>query len=106
MGYIIDISKWNGTINWDIAASQLDLVIARVQDGSNTIDFMYQNYVTEMKKRNIPFSNYAFCRFISIADARKEAQDFWSRGDKSAKFWVVDAEIQTMMDMQGGYKRI
>ncbi|MED3078577.1 glycoside hydrolase family 25 protein [Bacillus wiedmannii] len=102
MGYIIDISKWNGTIDWGIAASQLDLVIVRVQDGSNTVDFMYQNYVNEMKKRSIPFGNYAFCRFISIADARKEAQDFWSRGDKSAKFWVVDVEIQTMMDMQGG----
>ena len=49
MGYIVDISKWNGTINWDIAASQLDLVIARVQDGSNTVDFMYRNYVSEMK---------------------------------------------------------
>ncbi|PFD95720.1 N-acetylmuramoyl-L-alanine amidase, partial [Bacillus thuringiensis] len=54
MGYIVDISKWNGTINWDIAASQLDLVIARVQDGSNTVDFMYQNYVSEMKKYSIP----------------------------------------------------
>ncbi|MEB8804494.1 glycoside hydrolase family 25 protein [Bacillus cereus] len=102
MGYIVDISKWNGTINWDIAASQLDLVIARVQDGSNTVDFMYQNYVSEMKKHSIPFGNYAFCRFISIADAKKEAQDFWNRGDQSAKFWVADVEVQTMVDMQGG----
>ncbi|HFK1438958.1 GH25 family lysozyme [Bacillus cereus] len=102
MGYIVDISKWNGTINWDIAASQLDLVIARVQDGSNTVDFMYQNYVSEMKKHSIPFGNYAFCRFISIADAKKEAQDFWNRGDQSAKFWVADVEVQTMADMQGG----
>lgn len=102
MGYIVDISKWNGNINWDIAASQLDLVIARVQDGSNTIDFMYQGYVKEMKKRSIPFGNYAFCRFISISDAKKEAQDFWNRGDKNAKFWVADVEVQTMIDMQGG----
>lgn len=102
MGYIVDISKWNGNINWDIAASQLDLVIARVQDGSNTIDFMYQGYVKEMKKRSIPFGNYAFCRFISISDAKKEAQDFWNRGDKNAKFWVADVEVQTMVDMQGG----
>ena len=28
MGYIVDISKWNGDINWDIAAPQLDFVIA------------------------------------------------------------------------------
>jgi len=39
--------EWNYRLG-DIAASQLDLVIARVQDGSNTIDFMYQNYVNEM----------------------------------------------------------
>ncbi|MBJ8072630.1 MULTISPECIES: glycoside hydrolase family 25 protein [Bacillus] len=102
MGYIVDISKWNGNINWDIAASQLDLVIARVQDGSNTVDFMYQSYVKEMKKRSIPFGNYAFCRFISISDAKKEAQDFWNRGDKTAKFWVADVEVQTMVDMEGG----
>ena len=49
MGFIVDISKWNGTINWDIATPQLDLVIARVQDGSNTVDFMYPSYVDEMK---------------------------------------------------------
>lgn len=102
MGYIVDISKWNGNINWDIAVSQLDLVIARVQDGSNTVDFMYQGYVKEMKKRSIPFGNYAFCRSISISDAKKEAQDFWNRGDKNAKFWVADVEVQTMVDMQGG----
>ncbi|MGN4423008.1 glycoside hydrolase family 25 protein [Bacillus cereus group sp. MYBK30-1] len=102
MGYIVDISKWNGNINWDIAASQLDLVIARVQDGSNTVDFMYQSYVNEMRKRSIPFGNYAFCRFISISDAKKEAQDFWNRGDKFAKFWVADVEVQTVVDMQSG----
>ncbi|KFN01804.1 N-acetylmuramoyl-L-alanine amidase [Bacillus clarus] len=102
MGYIVDISKWNGNINWDVAALQLDLVIARVQDGSTTVDSMYQSYTVEMKKRGIPFGNYAFCRFVSIADARKEAQDFWNRGDKTAKFWVSDIEIQTMGDMQGG----
>ncbi|MGE7873838.1 glycoside hydrolase family 25 protein [Bacillus paramycoides] len=102
MGYIVDISKWNGNINWDIAASELDLVIARVQDGSNTVDFMYQSYVNEMRKRSIPFGNYAFCRFISISDAKKEAQDFWNRGDKSTKFWVADVEVQTVVDMQSG----
>lgn len=47
MGYIIDISKWNGTIDWDIAASQLDLIIARVQDGSNTVDIGQNNWILE-----------------------------------------------------------
>ncbi|HHB2065835.1 TPA: GH25 family lysozyme, partial [Bacillus cereus] len=53
MGYIVDISKWNGNINWDVAAPQLDFVIARVQDGSNYIDPLYKSYVQAMKTRNI-----------------------------------------------------
>ena len=102
MGHIIDISKWNGNINWDVAAQQLDLVIARVQDGSNVVDHMYQSYVSEMKKRGVPFGNYAFCRFVSENDARVEARDFWNRGDKNALFWVADVEVKTMGNMLAG----
>ncbi|WP_033718079.1 GH25 family lysozyme [Bacillus cereus] len=102
MRRIVDISKWNGNINWDVAASQLDLVIARVQDGTNTVDHMYQGYVREMKKRSVPFGNYAFCRFVSENDARVEARDFWNRGDKDALFWVADVEVKTMGDMRAG----
>ncbi|MDA1879639.1 GH25 family lysozyme [Bacillus cereus group sp. BY10-2LC] len=102
MGYIVDISKWNGNINWDIAAPQLDFVIARVQDGSNYIDPLYENYVQAMKVRNIPFGNYAFCRFVSVEDARIEARDFWNRGDKNATVWVADVEVKTMNDMRAG----
>ena len=94
MGYIVDISKWNGNINWDIAAPQLDFVIARVQDGSNYVDPLYKNYVQAMKARNIPFGNYAFCRFVSVEDARIEARDFWNRGDKNATVWVADIEVK------------
>ncbi|WP_144504094.1 glycoside hydrolase family 25 protein [Bacillus mycoides] len=102
MGHIIDISKWNGNINWEVAAPQLDFVIARVQDGSNYVDPLYKNYVQAMKARNIPFGNYAFCRFVSVEDARVEARDFWNRGDKNATVWVADVEVKTMNDMRAG----
>ncbi|MCU5414996.1 GH25 family lysozyme [Bacillus wiedmannii] len=102
MGQIVDISKWNGNINWPVAKQYLDFVIARVQDGSNYVDPLYKGYVQAMKQHNIPFGHYAFCRFISIADAKKEAQDFWSRGDKSATVWVADVEVKTMNDMRAG----
>lgn len=102
MGYIVDMSKWNGSPDWDTAAKHLDFVIARVQDGSNYVDPVYKSYVSAMKARNIPFGNYAFCRFVSINDAKKEAQDFWDRGDKSATVWVADVEVKTMDDMRAG----
>jgi len=102
MGHIIDISKWNGDINWSVAKQHIDFIIARVQDGSNYVDPLYKEYVQSMKQHSIPFGNYAFCRFVSVADAKKEAQDFWNRGDKSATVWVADVEVKTMDDMRSG----
>ncbi|MBE7098179.1 MULTISPECIES: GH25 family lysozyme [Bacillus cereus group] len=102
MRYIVDISKWNGNINWPLAKQYLDFIIARVQDGSNYVDPLYKGYVQSMQQHGIPFGNYAFCRFVSIADAKKEAQDFWNRGDKSATVWVADVEVKTMDDMRAG----
>ncbi|WP_242226262.1 GH25 family lysozyme [Bacillus cereus group sp. BfR-BA-01358] len=102
MGNIVDISKWNGNINWPVAKQHIDFIIARVQDGSNYVDPLYKGYVQAMKQHGIPFGNYAFCRFVSINDAKKEAQDFWIRGDKSATVWVADVEVKTMDDMRAG----
>ena len=70
MGQIVDISKWNGNINWPLAKQYLDFIIARVQDGSNYVDPLYKGYVQSMKQHSIPFGNYAFCRFVSINDAK------------------------------------
>lgn len=102
MGNIIDISKWNGDINWNVAKPNIDFIIARVQDGSNYRDPKYQEYVKEMKNRDIPFGSYAFCRFVSIDDAKQEARDFWERGDKTSTVWVADVEVKTMNDMRAG----
>lgn len=102
MSNIIDISKWNGNIQWDVAKPNIDFIIARVQDGSNYRDPLYNGYVEKMKERNIKFGNYAFCRFVSINDAKKEAQDFWDRGSKDATVWVADVEVKTMEDMKAG----
>lgn len=102
MGQIVDISKWNGNINWPVAKQYLDFVIARVQDGSNYVDPLYKGYVQAMKQHGIPFGNYAFCRFVSENDARVEARDFWNRGDKDALFWVADVEVKTMGNMLSG----
>ena len=67
--------EWNYQLGY-CKTSQLDLVIARVQDGSNTVDFMYQNYVSEMKKHSIPFGNYAFAVLYLLLMQRKRHKIF------------------------------
>lgn len=102
MGKIADLSHHCETIDFSKAKTELDLAILRVQDGSTTVDTRYKEYVQGCKNYGIPYGNYAFCRFVSVEDAKVEARDFWNRGDKDALFWVADVEVKTMGDMQAG----
>lgn len=98
MGKILDVSHHNpsSSFNWSQTAKDIDLLIIRVQYGSSTIDHEYKNHVANAKKFNIPFGHYAYGLFVSVADAKKEAQDFLNRMDKSAKFVVLDVEKDTV----------
>lgn len=104
MGKIADLSYHQGNIDFSKASKELDLAILRVQDGSSFTDPKYKTYVADCKKYGVPFGSYAFTRFVSVADAKKEAQDFYNRSDKASKFWVADIEVKTMGDMAAGAK--
>lgn len=104
MGKIADLSYHQGNIDFSKASKELDLAILRVQDGSSFADPKYKSYVADCKKYGVPFGSYAFTRFVSVADAKKEAQDFYNRSDKASKFWVADIEVKTMVDMAAGAK--
>lgn len=94
---IVDIShhQLSSTINWEKAAKEVAFMIIRVQYGSLKEDTEYKKHVANCKKYNIPFGHYAYARFVSVADAKVEVNDFLSRIDKAAKFLVVDVEEQT-----------
>lgn len=98
MGIILDISHHqpSSRIDWAKAAKEVSLVIIRVQYGSSTIDREYKNHVANCKKYGIPFAHYAYGRYVSVKDAVVEATDFYNRGDKDAKFWVLDCEKDTV----------
>ena len=95
VGKIIDISEHQGVIDFAKLKNEVDLVIIRVQYGSQKIDKRYKEYVAECKKYGIPFGHYAYACFVSVEDAKVEAKDFLQRADKDAKFLVVDVEEVT-----------
>lgn len=105
MGKILDISKWQPNVNYKELATECDLAILRVQDGSNVIDKIYTKHAAGCEKNDIPFGVYAFCRFTSVEDARVEARDFYKRahidGHKPL-FYVADVEVKTMSNMRAG----
>ncbi|PGA33343.1 N-acetylmuramoyl-L-alanine amidase, partial [Bacillus toyonensis] len=100
MGYTVDISKWNGNINWSVAAPQLDLAICRVQYGSKKVDEWYQRYVAKLEEHGVPHAAYAYGCFVSIADAIVEAKDLLARVSSNAKFLVLDVEDDTVKSMK------
>ncbi|WP_397537891.1 GH25 family lysozyme [Rummeliibacillus pycnus] len=105
MGKIVDISKWQPNADYKALATDCDLAILRVQDGSTTKDLVYQTHANGCDKYKIPFGVYAFTRFISVEDAKVEARDFYNRataGGHKPKFFVADVEVATMKDMRAG----
>ncbi|QTR83139.1 N-acetylmuramoyl-L-alanine amidase [Bacillus cytotoxicus] len=99
MGYIVDLSKWNNQINWPIAAPQIELAICRVQYGSNLVDHLYNDHVTNLERYGIPHGAYAYGCFVSVADAIVEAKDFMNRVSPNAKFLALDVETDTVKSM-------
>ncbi|MEN2666050.1 GH25 family lysozyme [Listeria aquatica] len=98
MAKILDVSHHQTPemFNWTALKKEVDGLIIRVQFGSNLVDKQYKRFISKAKEYNIPFGLYAFGMFVSVNDARIEARDFLSRGDKEAKFWVLDVEKETI----------
>ncbi|WP_020059092.1 GH25 family lysozyme [Bacillus sp. 123MFChir2] len=99
--HIIDISKWNENINWDVAAENIDLAICRVQYGLNKVDKLYNDHVENLEAYGIPHAAYAYGCYVSVEDAIVEAKDFMARVSPNAKFLVLDVEDDTLSSCGG-----
>jgi len=96
---IPDISEWQGRLT----ATQVEqmkphvsFVINRRQYGANYVDKDAANNTALYVKYGIPFGEYDFSQFTSVASARQEARDFYARSNKAARFYVLDFEVNTV----------
>ena len=94
-GMIIDVSKWQGNINWAKVAKSTDLAVIRVQYGSTVEDYMHKTYESGAKANGIPYGVYSYMLASSSANARVEARNLYNRASSSAKFYVIDVEEMT-----------
>ena len=73
---IIDVSQFNGTINWDAVKDQIDGVIIRCGFGGDIAsqdDTQYVRNVEECTRLQIPFGVYLFSYARNAQEARGEA---------------------------------
>lgn len=93
---IIDISKHQGTIDFDALASHAALVIARASCGSDK-DIRWDEYVGAMKARGIPYGVYCYSYAKDAAKGREEAARIVQyAGAYAPLFYCIDAEEATV----------
>ena len=91
-GKIIDISKWQGTIDFDKLQNEVSLVIARASCGSDK-DVKIDEYAKAMNERGIPFGVYCYSYAGDEAKAIDEAQKIVKYVSQyNPLFYVMDAE--------------
>lgn len=70
----IDVSSWQGDIDWGVAKNNIDFAIIRAGYGKNNIDNKAEQNVKGCENNGIPFGLYWFSYAYTVEMARKEAQ--------------------------------
>lgn len=100
---IIDISQHQEftPAQYDSVAKQIDMVIVRVQFGyqSEYIDDAFKEHLAEFKKRGVPIHVYAWFQPYNMAEAKKDAEVFYSRAKEfnPTMYWL-DVEQDSLKD--------
>lgn len=71
---IIDISSYQGTIDWTLVKNQIDGVIIRIGYGSNNIDSKLIENISEIKRLDIPYGIYLYSYAENKVEALEEAK--------------------------------
>ena len=73
--FIIDVSKWQGDINWEkVKNDDVDGVILRSTYGNSTVDSQFGQYIQSLNKLNIPYGIYHYNTATTTTEAKEQAQ--------------------------------
>ncbi len=73
MKHGVDISAYQGTVDFDTLKNKVDFVIIRVGYGKNHLDSMFKRNIAEAHRVGIPYGFYWFSYALSPEDAINEA---------------------------------
>ena len=109
----IDVSRWQGTINFDklTASKKIDFMIAKSGEYWESkkafqLDSQFERNYSEAKKRNIPFGTYLYSYATNVERAKTEANELVSYLKKTGKtfelpiFFDIEDKTQTSLSKQ------
>lgn len=99
---ICDVSKWQGKIDWDLLAPNLDFCILKASSGKGK-DSEYDRNASECERLKVPYHSFHFLYCKTEAQARSEAKIF-AEAVKGTKplFFVLDVESESKIPVKGG----
>lgn len=71
----IDVSTWQGQIDWEKAKKEIDFAIVRIGFGTGTRDNTAKRNIQELNRLGIPYGVYYFSYAYTEEMARKEAKN-------------------------------
>lgn len=71
---VIDISSYQGTINFKKVAKEVDGIILRIGFGYSTLDNRFEEYIKSIKELKIPYGIYLYSYAENKQEALKEAK--------------------------------
>jgi len=92
-----DISKYQGSVDWNTYKNNTNFVIIKTSEGVGYIDSWFAGYRTEARNRNIPLGYYHFCRPDLGNSPQAEADFFCSLLDgdpiREGEIIALDFEV-------------
>lgn len=70
----IDVSAWQGKIDWEKAKAEIDFAIIRLGYGTKNLDEQAKRNIAEMNRLGIPYGVYWFSYAYTVEMARNEAK--------------------------------
>lgn len=71
----IDVSAWQGKIDWKTVADYgMGFVILRITEAGNVVDSQFENNLAGCNKYNIPVGVYKYSYAMTIAEIQREAR--------------------------------
>ena len=94
----IDVSDWQGDINWDLAKIKIQFAILRASHGKNA-DAHFSRNVSECNRLNIPWGAYHYATPGPASSWEVQADFFLSIVKETPPLWCwLDAEDSGLLD--------
>ena len=70
----IDVSTWQGKIDWEKAKAEIDFVILRLGYGQKSLDGQAKRNLSELNRLGIPYGVYWLSYAYTVEMAKNEAK--------------------------------